>query len=283
MILASRSTYLGANSKHLSPNLGFLSAWQKALKKVDIPGPNLKIVNHACTHTTNRRTNNQYSNQPTQSQYNQTTMAAVPTLSRNMPGNSSASSFGRRGRNSNHSSSSSLDRVKNSVESLLSRASRDNLRSSSSSGGQSRNAPGANATFDIVDVPTGGGNSALFLRSGATGDSTATKAAASATATATSSSTTVASLSGDNKSTNDAAASATHSAVTANVRYRNDDGRAAVLRVAQTVNHDFGALTSIMNVTLGSIEALDVLSANPDIEWVDRNGAVFFVQPFGKS
>ena len=206
-------------------------------------------------------------------------MAAVPTLSRNMPGNSSASSFGRRGRN--HSSSSSLDRVKNSVESLLSRASRDNLRSSSSGG--ARNAPGANATFDIVDVPTGGGNSALFLRSGATGDSTATKAAASATATATSSSTTVASLSGDNKSTNDAAASATHSAVTANVRYRNDDGRAAVLRVAQTVNHDFGALTSIMNVTLGSIEALDVLSANPDIEWVDRNGAVFFVQPFGKS
>ena len=55
------------------------------------------------------------------------------------------------------------------------------------------------------------------------------------------------------------------------------------MRVAQTVNHDFGALTSIMNVTLGSIEALDVLSANPDIEWVDRNGAVFFVQPFGKS
>ena len=226
------------------------------------------------------------------SSINTTLMAAVPTLSRDMPGNSSAASFGRRGRN--HSSSSSMDRVRNSVESLLSRASRDNLRTSS---GRSRNAPGANATFDIVDVPTGGGNSALFLRSGGPpvggtggtsfapsqstkGDSCTAKTAA--TATAPSSTTAASSLSGG-KSLEPAAASATQSAVTANVRYRNDDGRAAVLRVAQSVNHDFGALTSVMNVTLGSIEALDGLSDHPDIEWVDRNGAVFFVQPFGKS
>lgn len=218
-------------------------------------------------------------------------MAAVPTLSRDRPGSSSAASFGRRGRN--HSSSSSVDRVRNSVESLLSRASRDNLRTSS---GRSRNAPGANATFDIVDVPTGDGNSALFLRSGGPtgggtggmittssqstkGDSTA-KAAVATTAT---SSATAASSSSGGQSIDDAAASATKSAVTANIRYLNDDGRAAVLKVAQSVNHDFGALTSILNVTLGSIEALDVLSANPNIEWVDRNGAVFFLQPFGKS
>ena len=225
------------------------------------------------------------------SSINPNLMAAVPTLSRDMPGNSSAASFGRRGRN--HSSSSSMDRVRNSVESLLSRASRDNLRNSSS-GGRSRNAPGANATFDIVDVPTGGGNSALFLRSGGppvggTGGTSSSSSqntkgdgTAKATTTATSSSTAAASLSGG-KSLDAVAASATQSAVTANVRYRNDDGRAAVLRVARTVNHDFGALTSIMNVTLGSIEALDVLSDHPDIEWVDRNGAVFFVQPFGKS
>ena len=226
------------------------------------------------------------------SSINPNLMAAVPTLTRDRPGNSSAASFGRRGRN--HSSSSSMDRVRNSVESLLSRASRDNLRTSS---GRSRNAPGANATFDIVDVPTGGGNSALFLRSGGPpvggtggtsfapsqstkGDSSTAKTAA--TATAPSSTTAASSLSGG-KSLEPAAASATQSAVTANVRYRNDDGRAAVLRVAQSVNHDFGALTSVMNVTLGSIEALDGLSDHPDIEWVDRNGAVFFVQPFGKS
>ena len=163
-----------------------------------------------------------------------------------------------------HQSSNFSDRSAASM-SLLSSPYRRNS-------GQQYDGPAAPASVGHVLGGSGGGIGAAL---GA--------ASASATATATSSSTTVASLSGDNKSTNDAAASATHSAVTANVRYRNDDGRAAVLRVAQTVNHDFGALTSIMNVTLGSIEALDVLSANPDIEWVDRNGAVFFVQPFGKS
>lgn len=182
-----------------------------------------------------------------------------------------------------------MDRVRNSVESLLSRASRDNLRSSS---GRSRNAPGANATFDIVDVPTGDGNSALFLRSGGppvggTGGILSSSSSSSQqqqqSTTSTAEAATSASPALSSKPAVDSAKLSHPTAVTANVRYRNDVGRAAVLRVAQSVNHDFGALTSIVNVTLGSIEALDALSADPDIEWVDKNGAVFFVQPFGKS
>lgn len=216
----------------------------------------------------------------------------MATLSRSGPGNSSAASFGRRGRN--HSSSSSMDRVRNSAESLLSRASRDTLRSSSSGG---RNAPGANATFDIVDVPTGDGNSALFLRSGGPpvggtgGILPATKhSAAAAASSSLSPAAAAAAAPPGGKSVDASSGAAAKSAdpaaprvVTANVRYRNEAGRAAVLGVAQSINHDFGALTSIVNVTLGSIADLDGLSANPDIEWVDKNGAVFFVQPFGKS
>ena len=226
-------------------------------------------------------------------------MAANPTphgLSQPLGGEGGASSFGIRGRN--HSSSSSLNRVRGSVESLLSRASRDNLLSSR--GGQGSNAPGANATFDVVDVPTGGGSSALFVRSGGlpppfegilgatdgSGNTAGGPKENDANGPAPSSSATTSSeaLSKPAGSAGGAGAPPSSTpAVTANVRYRNDQGRQAVLAVARSINHDFSALTSIMNVTLGSVADLDALSANEDIEWVDKNGAVFFVQPFGKS
>lgn len=214
-------------------------------------------------------------------------------------GLATSSSFGIRGRD--HSSSSSMDRVRNSVESLLSRASRDNLLSSR--GGRGSNAPGANATFDVVDVPTGGGNSALFVRSGGlppplggidlgtTGPADGSgntcvggpkENGANGPASSSSPATTSSEALSKPAAGGCAPASST-AAVTANVRYRNDQGRQAVLAVARSINHDFSALTSIMNVTLGSVADLDVLTANEDIEWVDKNGAVFFVQPFGKS
>lgn len=68
----------------------------------------------------------------------------------------------------------------------------------------------------------------------------------------------------------------------ANIKYKNEAGRAAVLAVSKTVHYDFGQLNNICNVTL-PIEELDALAENPDIEWVDRNGAVFFMQPYRSS
>ena len=66
---------------------------------------------------------------------------------------------------------------------------------------------------------------------------------------------------------------------TANIKYRNQAGRAAILAVSTAVHHDFGALTSILNVTLPA-DAITDLKRNPNVEWVDGNGAVYFVQPW---
>ena len=63
-----------------------------------------------------------------------------------------------------------------------------------------------------------------------------------------------------------------------NVKYRNDDGRNAVLSRSLSLHHDFGSLTSIVNVTL-SRKDLDDLANDPNIDWVDRSGAVHFIQP----
>lgn len=70
-----------------------------------------------------------------------------------------------------------------------------------------------------------------------------------------------------------------HFEAKANIKYKNEAGRAAVLAVSKTVHYDFGQLNNICNVTL-PVEELDALAENPDIEWVDRNGAVFFMQPY---
>ena len=66
---------------------------------------------------------------------------------------------------------------------------------------------------------------------------------------------------------------------TANIKYKNQSGRAAILAASTAVHHDFGALTSILNVTL-PLDAIADLSSDPNIEWVDSNGAVYFVQPY---
>lgn len=66
---------------------------------------------------------------------------------------------------------------------------------------------------------------------------------------------------------------------TANIKYKNEAGRAAVLAVSTAVHHDFGALTSILNVTLPA-DAMGDLRGDPNIDWVDGSGAVYFVQPY---
>lgn len=65
----------------------------------------------------------------------------------------------------------------------------------------------------------------------------------------------------------------------ANIKYNNEAGRAAVLAVCETLHHDFGQLNNIINVTLPADE-LDTLAENPDVTWIDRSGAVYFMQPY---
>ena len=66
---------------------------------------------------------------------------------------------------------------------------------------------------------------------------------------------------------------------TANIKYKNEAGRGAVLAVSNAVHHDFGALTSILNVTLPA-DVMDDLRNDLNIEWVDGSGAVYYVQPY---
>lgn len=61
-----------------------------------------------------------------------------------------------------------------------------------------------------------------------------------------------------------------------NIKYKNETGRAAVLAVSRTVHYDDSQVSNICNVTL-PVENLSVLAEDPDIEWVDRSGAVFFL------
>ena len=70
-----------------------------------------------------------------------------------------------------------------------------------------------------------------------------------------------------------------HQVAKANIKYKNEAGRAAVLAVCETLHHDFGQLNNIINVTLPASE-LESLAENPDVVWIDRSGAVYFMQPY---
>ena len=70
-----------------------------------------------------------------------------------------------------------------------------------------------------------------------------------------------------------------HQVAKANIKYNNEAGRAAVLAVCETLHHDFGQLNNIINVTLPASE-LERLAENPDVAWIDRSGAVYFMQPY---
>ena len=64
----------------------------------------------------------------------------------------------------------------------------------------------------------------------------------------------------------------------ANIKYHNDAGREAILSVAKVVHYDFGSLSNILNVSIGQND-LKRLSEDPNIIWVDGEGAVYFIQP----
>jgi len=64
----------------------------------------------------------------------------------------------------------------------------------------------------------------------------------------------------------------------ANIKYQNDAGREAILSVSKEVHYDFGCLSNILNVST-SRNDLDRLADDPNITWVDREGAVYFIQP----
>lgn len=75
-----------------------------------------------------------------------------------------------------------------------------------------------------------------------------------------------------------AAAAQASACAVANIKYHNDAGRQAVLSAARAVHYDFGSLSTILNVSIGQ-DDLKRLAADPNIAWVDREGAVYFIQP----
>jgi hypothetical protein len=74
------------------------------------------------------------------------------------------------------------------------------------------------------------------------------------------------------------ASSAGQALAMANVKYRNEAGRQAILAAAEAVNHDFGLLCEVLNVSIGQ-DDLARLAADSNIAWVDREGAVHFIRP----
>ena len=152
--------------------------------------------------------------------------------------------------------SSSLDRADGSAEDLM--AQMNSAGESAGTKGHSYAKPGPNATFDETSVRPPPANT--------TGDTAAPSSV----------------LPSSEEVDGDDAAKKQPPSVkvaTANIKYKNQAGRAAILAVSTAVHHDFGALTSILNVTLPA-DAITDLKRNPDVEWVDGNGAVYFVQPW---
>ena len=60
-----------------------------------------------------------------------------------------------------------------------------------------------------------------------------------------------------------------------NIRYKNDRGRAVAIATARAVHHDI-KMNRILNVTI-PYDGLASLELSEDIEWIDRMGAIYFV------
>ena len=67
--------------------------------------------------------------------------------------------------------------------------------------------------------------------------------------------------------------------VKANVKYRGEEGRKAVLTTCRKVLYDYGVLCSVVIVELHSAADVDVLAAHPDVAWVDVDAQVSFIAP----
>ena len=160
-------------------------------------------------------------------------------------------------------SSSLLDQADGSAEDLIAQ-----MRAAGPTGtGKASRKPGPNATFDS-------GNGSAFRPASAATLHKEEPASALGDITTKSTSTTKA-----EKESPQSSSPVQKQIATANIKYKNQSGRAAILAASTVVHHDFGALTSILNVTL-PLDVIADLSSNPNVEWVDSNGAVYFVQPY---
>lgn len=67
--------------------------------------------------------------------------------------------------------------------------------------------------------------------------------------------------------------------VKASVKYRGEEGRKAVLSTCRRVLYDYGVLCSVVIVELYSDDDVDILSAHPDVVWVDADVQISFIAP----
>lgn len=63
--------------------------------------------------------------------------------------------------------------------------------------------------------------------------------------------------------------------VRAVLKYHNEDGRKAILAVATTIHHDFGAFNESLSVSLVQAD-LDKLKENENVEWFEGDGKVMY-------
>ena len=62
-----------------------------------------------------------------------------------------------------------------------------------------------------------------------------------------------------------------------NIKYKNECGRTATITSCGAIHHDSGRENKILNVTI-KFDEIEKLERSDDIEWVDRKGAIYFVQ-----
>ena len=145
----------------------------------------------------------------------------------------------------------------------------------------SSNTPGpTGSTMTTTDTSTpttsstsaGGGNTAAA----ATGDEARTPSLSPPSCSSSSGGPLPTSVAETTTSPNNASNSAS---VKVNVKYRGEEGRKAVLSACREVLYDYGVLCSVVIVELNSAADVEVLSAHPDVAWVDVDAQISFIAP----
>lgn len=129
------------------------------------------------------------------------------------------------------------------------------------------------ATDNDTSTSAGGGNAAAAA---ATGDEVKTSSVSPPTCSSSSGGPVPTSVAETTTGPNNASNSG---AVKANVKYRGEEGRKAVLSACREVLYDYGVLCSVVIVELNSADDVEVLSAHPDVAWVDVDAQISFIAP----
>jgi hypothetical protein len=66
-----------------------------------------------------------------------------------------------------------------------------------------------------------------------------------------------------------------HNVVRAVLKYRNDNGRKAILSAAKIIHHDFGAYNESLSVSVLN-EDLEKLKSDDNVEWFEGDGKVIY-------